>query len=185
MLRFATSSLLSCLIALVILPVAEAGGPRGGRKVTKPMKVRGGGAVHGVPLGVAAPWSASGTATHLGRYEASGEVIIYGTLDDIDPNQATVLLFENAAESIFIAANGDEIHFDFVGEITFFPDGTTLWVADFTPIEGSGTGRLTRICGGVFCMTARGGQIAQDGSIPFRWRGLGELEFCYGSRQRR
>jgi uncharacterized OsmC-like protein len=143
---------------------------------SNPFKVAGDGAVATLPVDGPSPWTAAGTATQLGKYTAAGGVEIDEFTSETTAN------FSSRGPAVFTAANGDEIHFEFAGEITLREDGTTVWIATFVPLEGSGTGRLAKVVGGSFVMTAYGEAVGEDGSVPFAWNGIGELEFARGPR---
>ena len=125
--------------------------------------------VASLPLDGPEPWFAVGTATHLGKYRVEGGVQIDAL------TSPTTADFSNVGPAVFTGANGDELHMEFAGEITIFEDGSTLWIATFRPLPGS-TGRFEKVCGGSLIMTAHGAPVGEDGSVHFRWRGLGTLE---------
>ena len=146
----------------------------------EPFKVSGSGIVDFIPLaeGLAAPHDADGTATHLGRYHAEGLV----RLDHF--TGPTTAEFSSAEPVVFVAANGDELHFDYAGTVELIPlDGglfMTVWVAEFTPATGS-TGRFAKVTGGRFVMTAVTDPFTLgEENIPYSWEGSGTLVFSRG-----
>src|SRR5262249_49332449 len=77
-----------------------------------PFKVTGGGtAPLGFPLAryVPVPHNATGTATHLGQYTAEGMFQLTSF------TSATTGTFNSAVPVVFVAANGDQIAFNYAG----------------------------------------------------------------------
>ena len=143
---------------------------------TKPFRVSGGGTVDALPLeGPETHW-ATGQATELGEYYALGVVQI----DEF--TSATTADFSSAQPCVFTAANGDELVFDYVGQVTLTPVAggkfTSKWVATFTPVLAQCTGRFSKLTGGSFVMTALAGPFfLTDTNIPYTWSGEGDLTF--------
>lgn len=137
--------------------------------------------------------NATGTATHLGEYSTrDGKFEI--TSFDFD-----TLTGEFFGSVVFIAANGDELKFDyhasatpeidgtgkFVGEFVDGPgsDIVATFVQEFTPDPEGSTGRFKKVIGGSFIMTATSEPVpAPYFGVPFAytWEGEGTLEFAAG-----
>jgi hypothetical protein len=156
-----------------------------------PFAIDGGGpAPDGIPLfpGGTAPHSATGEATHLGKYTGNGLF----TLDGF--TSATTGTFHGTF--VFVAANGDRLATRYgavsPGQFTIMPtaDGKVVvqFVAVFTPVPGQSTGRFARVTGGGFLMIATTEPFdptpnAQGYTMPFHytWHGVGDLEFAHGN----
>jgi hypothetical protein len=166
------------IAALAVCTLALA--PSGAQAQIEPFKVTGSAIVDFIPLveGQAAHHDADGTATHMGRYHAEGLV----RLDHF--TGPTTADFSSAVPYVFTAANGDELHFDYVGTVELIPVSgdmlITVWVAEFRPAAGS-TGRFAKVIGGSFIMTAVTEPFALgDTDIAYMWEGSGHLEFRRG-----
>jgi hypothetical protein len=148
----------------------------------RPFRVSGAGTVAYIPFPGDPPanhW-AVGNANMLGNYYADGWVRV----DEF--TSATTANFSSAVPVVFTAANGDELHFDYAGEVTIADAGggmfTSVWVAKFTPVIGASTGRFERVIGGSFIMTASTAPFFfTDTDIPYSWEGNGTLEFQRGN----
>lgn len=149
---------------------------------SKPFNISGAGIVEYIPLpgDPAANHCAVGNATMLGKYFADGWV-----QTDMFTSPTTAN-FSSAAPIVFTAANGDELHFDYVGAVELRDAGNgqsyTVWTAEFTPVIGASTGRFEKVIGGSFIMTATTGAFSVPGAggdqdIPYSWEGNGHLEF--------
>ena len=136
----------------------------------KPFKVKGGGEtfVGLSTLGLESPYTATGTATHLGRYAGAGFVQVTG------PGTFS-------GEFGFVAANGDMLPCEYVGTFEVFPAGDRFYAvfdAIFTPLEG--TGRFADVGGGFrMIATTSPFDFTAEGTTPFEfnWRGKGQLGF--------
>lgn len=159
----------------------------------KPFEVKGRGpAPEGLSIfGADSPHSATGTATHLGKYtgnEGNAKVL---TLD-----------FTTGAGTfhgsfVFVAANGDRLVCTYgdttngagqVGEFQLFPnpDGTVVvaFLAEFNPVPALCTGKFKNVTDGSFLVLAVSDPfplaIDDDGFTPpfmYSWSGSGWLEF--------
>jgi hypothetical protein len=157
----------------------------------KPFKVTGGGyAPDGISLilGTAAPHSAVGEATELGKYSGEG---FFQLLDFTGPLTAE---FSSAPNFVFTAANGDKLAFTYgdtdngaaqPGQVTLIPqaDGSFVgvFVAEFNPDLANCTGRFKKVIGGSFTMIAQSEPffILGPDTTPFAytWQGEGKLTF--------
>jgi hypothetical protein len=144
----------------------------------KPFKVSGGGTVDHIPLspGDTATHWATGQGTEIGEYYGDGIV----RLDSF--TSQTTGDFSSAEPFIFIAANGDELAFDYAGVVELIPAAggkfTTKWVAIFTPVTAFCTGRFAKVTGGSFVMTAITDPFNfGDHNIGYTWSGDGSLIF--------
>ncbi|MGH7134673.1 MAG: hypothetical protein ACREHD_02975 [Pirellulales bacterium] len=132
-------------------------------------------------LDTPAPHNATGNATELGEYSAEG----FFQVDEFtSPLEAD---FSSSAPCVFIAANGDQIQFDYAGTVQLFPedDGTftAVFTATFTPVltPGANTGRFTKVIGGSFVMVATSAPFTfGEPNVPYTWEGDGSLEFREG-----
>lgn len=161
-----------------------------------PFKVKGGGPG---PMGLSlagedSPHSATGNATHLGKYSG-------------DQGIANVLTFDPATGGgtfqgsfVFVAANGDKLACTYgatdngagqVGEFQVFPaaDGKVfvVFIAEFNPVPGLCTGKFKDVVDGSFLMIAMTepftpGVNAAGFTAPFNytWEGDGWLKFRKG-----
>jgi hypothetical protein len=169
------------IVTLTLCALASALAPCRAHAQVEPFKVSGRGIVDFIPLipGQAAPHDADGTATHLGRYHAEGLV----RLDHF--TGPTTAEFSSAEPVVFTASNGDELHFDYAGTVQLIPLGgdlyVTVWVAEFTPAAGS-TGRLAKVVGGSFIMTAVTEPFVLGSADPvgYTWSGEGWIGFKNG-----
>jgi hypothetical protein len=157
-----------------------------------PFKVTGGGpAPEGFSLfGADSPHSASGEATHLGKYTGQG---IANALS-FDPETGAGTF---RGVYTFVAANGDKMACtygdtrngaDQVGEFQVYDadDGevTVVFIAEFNPIPSQCTGRFKDLVGGSFIMVAETDpfplEIDGEGFSPafnYTWKGEGSLQF--------
>lgn len=94
----------------------------------------------------------TGAATLLGNYTGQGEV----RLDTF--TSATTADFSSAQPFVFTGQNGDELAFNYAGNVSLGDAGGGLafgtFVAEFNPVLGSGTGQFADVIGGSFIMTA-------------------------------
>lgn len=159
--------------------------PRAAEAQIKPFKVTGGGiAADGFPttLHTPAPHNATGNATELGEYSAEGFFQLdQFSFSDLDGD------FSSSEPCVFIAANGDEIQFDYAGTVELFTeDGqtfTAVFTATFTPVltPGANTGRFAKVIGGSFVMVATSAPFMfGELNVPYTWEGEGTLEFKRG-----
>ncbi len=157
-----------------------------------PFKVTGGGpAPEGLsPFGADSPHSATGNATHLGKYSGNGV--------------ANVLSFDPATGSgtfhgfyTFVAANGDKLACTYgdtdngaeqVGTFQLYDAGGgkvyAVFIAEFNPIPAQCTGNFKDVIGGSFLMVATTEpfvlELDADGFTPpfdYTWEGKGSIEF--------
>ena len=118
------------------------------------------------------------------------------------PGSILAAEFNNAEPTIFVAANGDELHYDYgrgtgefsPGIVQLFPDPEhpgkvfAVFIAEFTPILGASTGRFEKVVGGSFDMIAITESFALDDpnnppvDIGYSWSGEGTIEFRRGRR---
>jgi hypothetical protein len=172
--------------------VGPLDGPNGDIRAV-PFKVTGGGpAPDGLPLipGQTAPHSATGTATHLGKYTGAGTFQL-GSVQ-ISPTGQVSGTFQG--NFVFVAANGDQLACNygsgdsgtFTGQLS--ADGTTVtnvrFVAVFTPDPSQCTGRFADVVGGGFTMIANADSISLNSTVPgytapfnYTWSGAGTLQF--------
>jgi hypothetical protein len=100
-----------------------------------PFKLKGAGAVVGVNADGSLQMAWTGTATHLGRYSATGVMVLAGNGIDFTIN------------GTYTAANGDLLHFTSAGQLA-----NPLGSVDANPGTGSavitgGTGRFANVTG--------------------------------------
>ena len=172
---------ISILAGLCLFLVALA--PRVAEAQAKPFKITGGGiAADGFPttLDTPAPHNATGNATELGEYSAEG----FFQVDKLNGLEGD---FSSSVPCVFIAANGDEIQFDYAGTVELFTeDGmtfTAVFTATFTPVltPGANTGRFTKVVGGSFVMVATSAPFMfGEPNVAYTWEGDGSLEFKEG-----
>jgi hypothetical protein len=159
-----------------------------------PFKVTGGGtAPLGLPVfpGGTAPHNATGTGTFLGRY--TGNEGLFELLT-FDPATGAGTF---RGSFVFVAANGDRLACNYgadpanPGTFTLIPAGDgnviAVFVAEFTPVPGSCTGRFAQVTGGGFTMEATTEPFspvpnAEGYTAPFAytWAGKGSLDFSKG-----
>lgn len=172
---------ISILAGLCLLVVALT--PRAAEAQVKPFKVTGGGiAADGFPtmLDTPAPHTATGNATELGEYSAEG----FFQVDEFNGLEGD---FSSSVPCVFIAANGDEIQFNYAGTVELFTeDGetfTAVFTATFTPVltPGANTGRFANVIGGGFVMVATSAPFMfGEPNVAYTWDGEGSLEFNEG-----
>ena len=175
--------------------------------VVKPFRINGGGVLAFFPtIGGEAPHTIEGQATHLGQHEGLGWVRPFALADPDDPRLSPDAIlaaeFDNSRPTVFEAANGDELHYDYgqaegmfsPGIVQLFPDPDepgkvfAVFIAEFTPIVGASTGRFANVVGGSFDMTATTESFALDDpenppvDIAYSWSGSGTIEFSRGRR---
>jgi hypothetical protein len=167
----------------------------------KPFKVNGGGPA---PLGLSiigadSPHSATGNATHLGKYSGDQGIANVLSFDD----QTLTGTFRGSF--VFVAANGDELATTYgdtdngaaeVGTFQVIPvdvvDGEVIvvveFIAEFNPIIGDSTGRFEKVIDGSFLMIAMTEpfplQLDENFFTPafdYSWEGEGFLEFRKGN----
>jgi hypothetical protein len=161
----------------------------------EPFRVTGGGPVpKGTsPSGADSPHSATGTATHLGKYSGDG---IFNSLS-FDP-VAVGGTFRGTFT--FVAKNGDRLACTYgdtrngagqAGVYQAFPAAGgkvyVVFVAEFNPVPSQCTGRFQNLVGGSFLMTAVSEPFVltlnADGFTPpfdYEWEGDGWLQFQRG-----
>jgi hypothetical protein len=158
------------IAVFLLCTVALAGLDNAVQAQFKPFKVKGtGDAPDGLSiLGLESPYSATGTATHLGKYTGIGFAQVTG-----DGTFTGAFLF--------VAANGDMLLCEHPGTFEVIPDGDRFYAvidAIFTPVAG--TGRFADVVGGFrMIATTEPFDFAVGGTTPFelKWRGKGELGF--------
>jgi hypothetical protein len=173
----------------------------------KPFKIKGGGVLAFFPpIGEEAPHTIDGQATHLGQHAGLGWVrpLRLAAPDDprLLPGNILAAEFNNSRPTILVAANGDELHYDYgrgnglfsPGIVQLFPDPDqpgkvfAVFIAEFTPILGASTGRFTKVVGGSFDMIAITESFALNDpdnppvDIDYSWSGHGTIEFRSGRR---
>lgn len=203
---------LSALLAVLVVTgiIAEAQGRntsnavRNKGVVTKPFKISGGG---DGPLGIVFDpmdpealtfHNATGTATHLGNYTTRDGMFTTQTFD------LETLVGEFEGSVVFVAANGDELKFDYHASADPDSDGTgrfygapadendptntdliVTFIQEFTPVPEESTGRFAKVTGGSFIMIATSEPVAAPYfGVPFAytWVGEGTLEFAKGNK---
>ncbi|TWT77534.1 hypothetical protein Pla123a_21950 [Posidoniimonas polymericola] len=94
-----------------------------------------------------------------------------GGLNFIDPGPPAVATFSNSIPVTFASTDPSEpseISMNYTGEVTLTPTDmtgtqfTAVFIADFTPIAGSGVGLFADVVGGTFEMTA----VVSDPFVP-------------------
>jgi hypothetical protein len=170
-----------------------AAGPAAAQVV--PFEVTGGGPVpDGTSLlGADSRHSATGTATHVGKYSGDG---IFNSLS-FDPTTGGGTFH---GKFTFVAKNGDRLACtygdtdngaDQPGTYQAFPAGGNkvyvAFMAEFNPIPSECTGRFKTVVDGSFLMTAASDpfelSIDANGFTPpyrYRWEGSGWLEYKRG-----
>jgi hypothetical protein len=180
---------LAALVAVLTLVCGSA------QAQVKPFKVTGGGpAPEGLSVfGDDSPHSATGTATHLGKYSGDGiaNVLTFDPLTGAGTFQGFFT---------FVAANGDKLVCTYgdtengaqqVGQFQLFDAGegnvTVVFIAEFNPVPELCTGRFANVIDGSLIMVAVTEpfvpQLDQDGFTPpfnYAWEGDGWLEFKKG-----
>jgi hypothetical protein len=171
----------------------------------QPFKIEGGGVLAFFPpIGEEAPHTILGQATGVGAHTGLGWIQPLGLAAPDDPRllPGNILAaeFVNSRPTIFEAANGDELLFDYgrssglfsPGIIQLFPDPEqpgkvfAVFIAEFTPILGASTGRFQGIIGGGFDMIAITDSFSLSDpqnppvDIQYSWSGEGTLEFRRG-----
>jgi hypothetical protein len=158
----------------------------------EPFKVTGGGpAPEGLaPFGADSPHSATGHATHVGKYSCSGVANVL-SLDPVTGSGT----FKGSCT--FVAKNGDKLAFtygdtgngaDQVGQFQLYPAGGgdvyAVFIAEFNPIVAECTGRFEDVIDGSFIMVATTEAfplvLDADGFTPpfnYTWQGDGWIEF--------
>lgn len=176
----------SVAVLALMCPAADA--------QVKPFLVTGGGPVpDGLSVaGADSPHSATGVATHLGKYAGDGVARVQ-TLDLMS------LTGTFKGEFVFAAANGDKLACTYgdtangaaeVGKFQLFPVGNTgkvvaVFVAEFNPDTAKCTGKFKDVVDGSFLMIAVTEPFPlvidpETGFSPpfnYAWTGAGWLEF--------
>jgi hypothetical protein len=157
------------IAVFLLCTVALAGLDNAVQAQFKPFKVKGtGDAPDGLSFVDDSPYSATGTATHLGKYTGIGFAQVTGDVTF-------------TGEFLFVAANGDMLLCEHPGTFEVFPDGDRLYAvfdAIFTPVAG--TGRFADVVGGFrMIATTEPFDFTAVGTTPFefKWRGKGKLGF--------
>jgi hypothetical protein len=96
----------------------------------------------------------AGTATHLGRYDEAGTIQLSPTADPA--------VFNATATSTYTAANGDQLHAVFTGQL----NGVTGVITATVTYVG-GTGRFASASG----TATLSGQVLPDGSLEVAVKG--------------
>ena len=194
-------------VALMVLACFAAVANNQAEAQVKPFKIQGGGVLAFFPpIGEEAPHTIEGQATHLGQHDGLGWVrpLRPAAPDDprLLPGNILAAEFDNSRPTIFVAANGDELYYDYgrgeglysPGIVQLFPDPDqpgkvfAVFIAEFTPILGAGTGRFENVVGGSFDMTAITESFALNDpenppvEIDYSWSGHGTIEFRSGRR---
>lgn len=190
------------VLVLVALGCVAALADRQAKAQVKPFNIKGGGVLAFFPpIGDDAPHTIEGQATHLGKHTGLGWVQPFALADENDPrllpDAILAAVFDNSEPTIFEAANGDELHYDYgrgdglysPGIVQLFPDTTqpgkvyAVFIAEFTPIVGASTGRFKNVIGGSFDMIAVTDSFALDDpenppiDIGYSWSGKGTIKF--------
>ena len=164
------------MFLLCTVAVAFSGFDNAVQAQVKPFKVKGTG---DSPLGLSilgdmSPYTATGTATHLGKYNGDGFVQVTG--------DGTF-----SGKFYFMAANGDMLPCEYSGTFLLIPEGDKFYAvfdACFTPLAG--TGRFEDLDGGfnMIATTEPFGLTFNEEGMPtgttpfeFKWRGKGQLGF--------
>lgn len=192
------------VMPMIVLFVAVSASDHAEAQV-QPFKIRGGGVLAFFPApGEEAPHTIEGQATLLGRHDGLGWVRPLRLADPDDPRilPGSILAaeFDNSRPTLFVAANGDELLYDYgrgngeysPGIVQLFPDAGhpgkvfAIFIAEFTPILGAGTGRFEHVIGGSFDMIAITESFALNDpnnpplAIGYTWFGEGTIEFERG-----
>ncbi len=180
----------------IALAATIALGGNSARAQVVPFGVVGGGpAPDGVSIGGAdSPHSATGVATHLGKYSGDG---VFNSIS-FDPNTGGGTFHGTFT---FVAANGDKLACTYgdtgngahqAGAYHAYPvnggKSVVLFVAEFNPIPSQCTGRFKNIVDGSFLMLAETKPFVLTvdpvtGFTPpfdYAWEGLGWLEYKRG-----
>ena len=158
---------------------------------TFPFRISGSGsAPSGLPLesGTTVDYSATGTASGLGRYDGAGSFTL-GSLDISAETGAVSGTFQG--EFVFTAANGDQLAVTYGGVFTgqVSADGASVvdvkFDAFFAPDPANSTGRFASVVGGGWQMIAQTDSVSLEGgnqgfTAPFdlTWSGTGSLMFA-------
>lgn len=184
--------------ALAALVVALVVGAPAAQAQVVPFKVTGKGpAPDGLSVaGAPSDHTATGNATHLGKYTG------FGTAFVLTPPDATGKgTFKG--EFTFVAKNGDELVMTYGdtdngaaqdGEYQVIPVSAThvkvVFTAEFNPVVGESTGRFANVVGGGFLMIATTEPfplvIDEDGFTPpfdYSWTGKGTLTYARGKKK--
>jgi hypothetical protein len=87
---------------------------------------------------------------------------------------------------VFVAANGDQLAFNYAGTFQLFDAGGgkvyVVFTAEFTPVPQDSTGRFANVTGGSFTMVATTEPFVLGSTAPvgYTWQGAGFLEFGTG-----
>jgi hypothetical protein len=179
-----------CWAVAAVLLVAGSAGAQ-----VEPWKVTGGGpAPDGASIfGADSPHSATGTATHMGKYSGDG---VFNSLS-FDPSTGAGTFHGTFT---FVAANGDKLACTYgdrdngargAGTYQVYPvDATNVYivfVAEFNPVPSNCTGNFKNVVGGSLVMVAVTEpfplSIDADGFTPpfnYAWKGEGSLQFQRG-----
>ena len=173
----------------------------------QPFKIKGGGVLEFFPpIGGEARHTIEGEATLLGRHTGLGWVrpLRLASPDDprILPGSILAAEFDNSRPTLFVAANGDELYYDYgqgnglysPGIVQLFADPIqagkvfAVFIAEFTPILGASTGRFENVVGGSFDMIAITEPFSLSDpnnppiDIGYIWFGEGTIEFERGRK---
>ena len=177
------------LVAVLTLPCHRA------EAQVKPFNVKGGGnAPEGLSLIPfdAAPYTNSGTATHLGKYSGFG--IAYVTTDDPGPLPSGAAFNGSFSGGfVFVAANGHRLVCKHPGTFAVYPDGEgrfyAIFDAIFTPASLTigqttyeSTGKFMNVSGSFRTIATTKSFDIDFGNFvtsefDFSWVGEGSLDF--------
>ena len=188
--QFEIGRIVLLVVGMTFLIAGVADATRPHKLVTSPFKIKGAGTLSHLPLptpdnptpdpGI---HEADGIATQLGRHSSLGAV----QLDEF--TSATTANFSSAEPVIFTNVQGDQLAFDYAGEVTLIPEldesgnptgyFDSRWVADFTPVPELSTGMFKRVVGGKFEMIAVSTDLflLSDTNLPYEWEGKGALSW--------
>ncbi len=179
---------LVALVAVLTLPCHRA------EAQVKPFKVKGeGNAPEGLSVvGEVSPYTASGTATHLGKYSGFGIAQVTG-MDEEPADPDAVFTGSFTGGFVFVAANGDRLVCEHPGTFGVYSDGQgglfAVFDAIFSPtsltIDGTtheSTGRFAHVSGSFRMIAVTESfvidmQIGATTEFDFEWQGKGSLSF--------
>jgi hypothetical protein len=189
---FRTSRLNAVVVPLIVLVAVLTLPCRRAEAQVKPFKVKGeGNAPEGLSVvGGVSPYTASGTATHLGKYSGLGIAQVTG--QDAEPTDPDAFFTGSFTGGfVFVAANGDRLVCKHPGTFGVYFDGQggffAVFDAIFSPtsltIDGTtyeSTGRFANVSGS-FRMIAitESFTIGPEATTAFdlEWQGEGSFRF--------
>jgi hypothetical protein len=184
------------LVTFTLCTMALALGQSRAQAQVKPFKITGGGiGPNGIPLPGqgGCPHSATGNATHLGKYSGEGQVET--DTATFLPNGDITGEFGSPVPFVFTAANGDQLACFYgrtdhgattPGTFTLVPLGggtyVAFFVAEFVPYLPECTGKFAGVSGG-WIMYAMSDPfvLGSDGPVGYTWEGEGSLTFSEGN----